>query len=97
MFVAVCCSGCGSRKSTVRAGEDFVVQCVALCDFLQCDTVVVGQERALCEQEKSLCCSVLQCVLQYVAVCVDLERALCEQDKKLCCSVLQCVCCSVLQ
>ena len=44
--VAVCCSTCESGKSTVRAGEEFVLQHVAVC-LLQSVAVGVGQERAL--------------------------------------------------
>ena len=67
-------------KSTVRAGEECVLQHVAVC-VLQCVALRVSLERALYEQPlvRTQRCSVLQCV----AVCC---RVL--QSVAVCCSVL---------
>jgi len=46
VFVALCRSTCESGKSTVRAGEECVLQHVAVC-VLQCVAVRVSLERAL--------------------------------------------------
>jgi len=75
-------------------------QCVAVC----CNgSWVWGLAQSRCIVE---CCSVLQCVLQYVAVFyseLQWQLGMGVGTEQLCCSVLQCVlqyvavCCSVLQ
>jgi len=70
---------------------------VTRCNTLQ-HTEHFGPWRILCRHKENthVCCSVLQCVLQYLPVCV----AVCSS---VCCSMFQCVlqylpaCCSMLQ